>query len=254
MFKNRVKNRTPLYSHMHVFYQTQLSSPQITLTEDESKHCVRVLRMQKGDEVYLADGLGTMAKAVIADDHPKKCVLQIVSRTEYTQAQSSGRNYYLHLLVAPTKNFDRMEWFIEKATEVGVDEITFIETENSERAKVNLERCLKIAVSAMKQSKQWYLPKINALVGFDAAIKAVGQTAKFMCWCPTAQTDLLCDLMPQAQSNQLAILIGPEGDFTPHEVQLAQAQGFVPASLGQTILRTETAALFACMAAKSTLS
>jgi 16S rRNA (uracil1498-N3)-methyltransferase len=238
---------------MHVFYQTDISQNQIILSEDESKHCARVLRLKKGDEVDLADGKGTHAKAVIVDDHPKKCVLQITQRTLKTQAESSGRNYYLHMVIAPTKNFDRMEWFIEKATEAGIDEITFIETENSERAKVNLERCEKIAVSAMKQSKQWYLPKINALQKFTEAIKQNLPGDKFMAWCETDDTALINQQI-KPTSNHITILIGPEGDFTPAEVKLAQQHHFISVSLGKTILRTETAALYACFTVKAILT
>lgn len=242
--------RTHLYSHMHVFYQPNLTEPRITLTEDESKHCIRVLRMQKGDVVYLADGKGTKAKALIDDDHPKRCVLQVVEQQHFTPQQSSGRNYSLHILVAPTKNFDRMEWFIEKAVEAGVDEITFIETENSERAKVNLERCEKIAISAMKQSKQWYLPVIHPLVDVKKAITQNTATEKLIAWCETEQTQQLAQLH-QKKSTQICLLIGPEGDFTATEVALAKQHGFIPVSLGTTILRTETAALYGVMAIKA---
>ncbi len=235
---------------MHVFYQPNLTEPRITLTEDESKHCIRVLRMQKGDIVYLADGKGTKAKAVIDDDHPKRCVLQVVEQQHFTPSQSSGRDYTLHILVAPTKNFDRMEWFIEKAVETGVDEITFIETENSERAKVNMERCEKIAVSAMKQSKQWYLPIIHPLVDVKTAITQNNDTEKLIAWCETEQTQQLAQLH-QKKSNQISLLIGPEGDFTATEVELAKKHGFTPVSLGTTILRTETAALYGVMAIKA---
>ena len=239
---------------MHVFYQTDLNQNQIVLSEDESKHCVRVLRLKNGDEVDLADGKGTHAKAIIVDDHPKKCVLQITQSTLHTQTESSGRNYYLHIIVAPTKNFDRMEWFIEKATEAGIDEITFIETENSERAKVNLERCEKIAVSAMKQSKQWYLPKINALQKITDFLKQDIQGTKFMAWCETDETALINQKIKQLIGNHITILIGPEGDLTGAEVKLAQQHQFVLVSLGKTILRTETAALYACFTIKAILS
>jgi 16S rRNA (uracil1498-N3)-methyltransferase len=238
---------------MHVFYQKDLSQNQIVLSEDESKHCVRVLRLKNDDEVDLADGKGTHAKAVIVDDHPKKCVLQITQSTLHTQVTSSGRNYYLHMLVAPTKNFDRMEWFIEKATEAGIDEITFIETENSERAKVNLERCEKIAVSAMKQSKQWFLPKINTLKKFTDVIKQELPGDKFMAWCETNNTALINQQI-KPTNNHINILIGPEGDFTQAEVQLAQQHHFIPVSLGKTILRSETAALYACFTVKAILT
>lgn len=236
---------------MHVFYQAQLADTTFTLPEDESKHCIRVLRMQNGDEVYIADGNGTKALARIVDDHPKRCVLEVVSVEQLSKAQSGGRSYYLHVLVAPTKNFDRMEWFIEKAVEVGVDEITFVETANSERAKVNMERCEKIAISAMKQSKQWYLPKINPVVPMAEALAMVQQHSRYICWCPSPETDLFSHQL--SSTDTIAVMVGPEGDFTLSETQLASQYKFRPVSLGHTILRTETAALFVCMAAKSVL-
>ena len=239
---------------MHVFYQTNLNQNKILLSEDESKHCVRVLRLKNGDEVDLADGKGTHAKAIVVDDHPKKCILQITNSIKLTQAESSGRNYYLHLVVAPTKNFDRVEWFIEKATEAGIDEISFIETENSERAKVNLERCEKIAVSAMKQSKQWYLPKINSLKKITDILKQNIPGVKFIAWCETDETALINQKIKQLAPSHITILIGPEGDFTATEVNLAIQHDFIPVSLGKTILRSETAALYASFAAKAILT
>ena len=205
--------------------------------------------MKKGDEVHLADGKGIQAIAIIADDHPKKCLLHV---TEHRQHQLT-RNYYLHVFVAPTKNMERIEWFIEKATEAGIDEISFIETENSERAKVNRERCEKITISAMKQSKQWFLPKLNAVRKLSAALSSVETDSAYIAWCETNETALLSHkLMTSTSSFQrIAILVGPEGDFSSEEVQLATKSGFQPVSLGSSILRTETAALYACMAVKA---
>lgn len=230
---------------MHVFFQPDLNSSTIQLSEEESKHCVRVLRMKEGDEIHLADGKGTHAIAVITDDHPKRCMLEITRRGH--QAQTRG--YNLHLMIAPTKNAERIEWFIEKATEAGIDEITFIETRNSERARVNMERCEKIAVSAMKQSKQWWLPKINPLVSFETAIQTAQEGIKLMAWCETGKEQRLKDKLTPSPSN-IAILIGPEGDFTAQEAEQAREAGFETVSLGNSILRTETAALYASMAVK----
>jgi 16S rRNA (uracil1498-N3)-methyltransferase len=236
---------------MHVFYQPDLSLNEILLSEEESKHCIRVLRMKKGDEVHLADGKGTHAVATITDDNPKKCLLAIKIRN----LTSAIRNYRLHIIIAPTKNFDRIEWFIEKAVEAGVDEITFIECENSERAKVNMERCEKIAVSAMKQSKQWWLPQINTPVKFSDLIKSTTiEGAKYMAWCETDKTALLNHQIIQSPNYYITVLIGPEGDFTKTEVEQAKQAGFEPVSLGESILRTETAALYTCMAVKALLS
>lgn len=231
---------------MQVFFQPDLTQHSVTLSEEESKHCIRVLRMNTGDRIHLADGKGGHAIAVITDNHPKKCVLEIVEREECTPL----RSYSLHMMVAPAKNFDRMEWFIEKATEAGIDEITFIETRNSERSKVNLDRCEKIAISAMKQSKQWWLPKINPVVKFDQALAGLpADSLKLMAWCETREP-LLRDAL-DVTTRAVTLLIGPEGDFTADEVKLAATHGFKPVSLGKSILRTETAALYACMAVKT---
>jgi 16S rRNA (uracil1498-N3)-methyltransferase len=236
---------------MHVFYQPDLSSNEILLNEEESKHCIRVLRMKKDDEVHLADGKGTHALAKIVDDNPKKCLLAIQIRN----LTSAIRNYRLHIIVAPTKNFDRIEWFIEKAVEAGIDEITFIECENSERAKVNMERCEKIAVSAMKQSKQWWLPKINSLVKLNELLtKNTIEGAKYMAWCETDKTALLNHMIINAPNYYITAMVGPEGDFTKTEVEQAKQAGFEPVSLGESILRTETAALYTCMTVKALLS
>ncbi|MES2689620.1 MAG: 16S rRNA (uracil(1498)-N(3))-methyltransferase [Bacteroidota bacterium] len=234
---------------MHVFFQPDLDTAAIQLNEDESKHCVRVLRLKKGDEVHLADGKGTHALAQIGDDNPKRCVLGITRK----ENNSKNRTYYLHIIIAPTKNFERTEWFIEKAVEAGIDEITFIETQNSERNKVNMERCEKIAVSAMKQSKQWWLPAINPIVKLSDAVASVENGLKLMAWCETNEEQLLNDALKNDAQQTITVLIGPEGDFTAQEVELAKRAGFQPVSLGKNILRTETAALYACMAVKAIL-
>lgn len=240
------------FTAMHVFYQPDLSSDEILLNEEESKHCVRVLRMKKGDEVHLADGKGMHAVALILDDHPKKCMLGIQVRNQ----TSPNRNYQLHIMIAPTKNSDRIEWFIEKAVEAGIDEISFIETENSERSKVNLERCEKIAISAMKQSKQWWLPEINGVTRFNELMRMnmIAGGTKLIAWCETDQSAGIRHHIPPSASQPITILIGPEGDFTKDEAEQARQAGFAAVSLGSSILRTETAALYACMAVKVLLS
>lgn len=231
---------------MHVFYQPDISNNNVTLNEEESKHCTRVLRLKKGDIVHLASGGGIQAIASIADDNPKKCVLTIQERIAH-----APRPTHLHIAIAPTKNFDRMEWFIEKATEIGIEEITFIECEHSERNKINKERCEKVAISAMKQSKQWWLPKINDIIPLKKFIESTeGNALRLMAWCETNQTDLLNKQLTNSPNHNFTLLIGPEGDFTAWEVELAKAAGFIPISLGENILRTETAALFACASVK----
>jgi 16S rRNA (uracil1498-N3)-methyltransferase len=231
---------------MHVFYQPDLTTDQIVLSEEESKHCIRVLRLKKGDEVNIADGKGTQAIASIADDHVKKCVLQIKQRIIH-----KPRKNYLHIAIAPTKNFDRMEWFIEKATEMGIEEISFVECEHSERNKINMERCEKVMVSSMKQSKQWWLPKIHDIIPLKKFIESAGvNTLRLMAWCETNEDQSLLKHLNTSAHKHFLFLIGPEGDFTAEEVELAKKSGFTPVSLGENILRTETAALFGCAAVK----
>jgi 16S rRNA (uracil1498-N3)-methyltransferase len=240
---------------MHLFYLPTITNDLLELSEEESKHAIRVLRLKKGDSIDLVDGKGTHAKAIIVDDNPKKCVLSSVSQKLHTIEESTGRNYHLHILIAPTKNSERMEWFIEKAIEIGVDEITFIETTNSERAKVNMDRCAKIAISAMKQSKQWFLPTIHSVVKLNSWLKdnqTEGQH-NYIAWCESEQTELLSQKLkqPKVDKQYITIIIGPEGDFTPAEIEAAQQAQFKPVSMGKSILRTETAAIYACASVKT---
>jgi 16S rRNA (uracil1498-N3)-methyltransferase len=188
---------------------------------------------------------------VIANDDPKKCLLEVTQRDTY----HSSRNYYIHVIVAPTKNMDRMEWFLEKATEAGIDEVSFVESTNSERSKINMERLDKIMISAMKQSKQWFLPKLNAIEKLKE--KQFEQSdVKLIAWCETEKTALLTHHFKTLtlQSPKITVMIGPEGDFTAEEINFVKQNGFIPCSLGTSILRTETAALYVCMAAKALLN
>lgn len=232
---------------MHLFFQPNLESNTLFLSEEESKHCVRVLRLRKGQIVHLADGKGTEAVASIADDHPKRCELTIEERKQHPPAIS----YRLHIRLAPTKNTERVEWFVEKAVEAGISSIGFIETQHTERTKMNMERLEKIAVSAMKQSKQWHLPTLLPVTPFKEALQQLPQDAlKIIAWCEQPETTFIQKAFNPTQK-ELAILIGPEGDFTAAETAAAASAGCKPVSLGPTILRTETAALFACMAVKT---
>ena len=240
---------------MHLFYLPTIANDFHELSEEESKHAIRVLRLKKGDSIDLVNGKGIHAKAIIVDDNPKKCALSIISKKLHTNGDSTGRNYYLHILIAPTKNSERIEWFIEKAIEIGVDEITFIETTNSERAKVNIDRCTKIAVSAMKQSKQWFLPTMHSVEKLTNWLKdnqTQGQH-NYIAWCESEQTELLSQKLnqPKGDKQYITIIIGPEGDFTPAEIEAAQLVHFKPVSLGKSILRTETAAIYACASVKT---
>jgi 16S rRNA (uracil1498-N3)-methyltransferase len=150
---------------MQLFFHPNLDNNIVELPEDESKHCVRVLRKKVGDEIILIDGKGNKAFCKIIDDNQKKCKLEIIEKVHF-----AAKAIRLHIAIAPTKNFDRMDWMLEKCTEIGVSEITFIETENSERNKINMERCEKILIQSIKQSKQYWLPKLNNLISFKQFI------------------------------------------------------------------------------------
>ncbi len=226
---------------MQLFFLPNLDSNTFTFSEEESKHCIRVLRKKNGDTLTIIDGKGTEAIATILDDHPKKCTGEIIRRIKHLP----NRSYHLHLAIAPTKNFERIEWMLEKAIEIGVDEISFIETDNTERAKINLDRCEKIAVSAIKQSKQFYLPKIHQILKFPHFLSQIQpETNKWIAWCPTAQTESISKQIQSATKQQNLLLVGPEGDFSTSEINLALKCGFKPTSLGPNILRTETAAIY----------
>ncbi|MDP1728549.1 MAG: RsmE family RNA methyltransferase [Bacteroidota bacterium] len=231
---------------MQLFYHYDLSEQNLTLPEDESKHIIRVLRKQKGDRIILIDGKGNEAVGIIETDNPKKCEVRVSSILHHVQ----NRPYYLHIAIAPTKQFERMDGFIEKAIEIGVDEITFIETQNSERDKVNLERCEKIAASAIKQSKQFWLPKIKGIKKLSEFLSAQNENPahKLIAWCEEEQSNNFAKQLSKTVASRYVVLIGPEGDFTKQEIELAKISHFIPVSMGSNILRTETAGIFVCAA------
>jgi len=224
---------------MSLFYVPALSSG-FVLPEEESQHAVKVLRMQVGDTLTVVDGAGGFYKARITNPHPKHCAFEITD----TILEYGKRNYRLHIAIAPTKNIERLEWFIEKATEIGIDEITPIVCRFSERKVIKAERLEKIIVSAAKQSVKAYFPKLNPLCTFDELIKTCQASQKFIAHCYEEDKRLLqTEIQP---SEDVLILIGPEGDFSKEEVQKALSLGFIPVSLGNSRLRTETAGVVAC--------
>jgi 16S rRNA (uracil1498-N3)-methyltransferase len=224
---------------MHLFYIPGVSGNSIQLDETESKHAIRVLRLEKGDKVNVVDGKGGFYLAEIADANPKKCLLQVLD----TKKEFGKRNFHLHIAIAPTKNNDRFEWFLEKATEIGIDEITPLITEHSERKIVNTERFEKILVSAVKQSIKAYLPQLNQSATFKELVNQPG-TKKFIAYVDENHRDHLKNLV--RKNDNVLILIGPEGDFSKTEIELALKNGFIPVSLGASRLRTETAGVVAC--------
>ncbi|MDQ0641652.1 16S rRNA (uracil1498-N3)-methyltransferase [Pedobacter sp. W3I1] len=226
---------------MHIFYTPDITQNTYTLNEEESKHCVRVLRLTIGSIVNLVDGKGGFYTAEITTDNPKKVSLSILK----VETEFHKRNHYLHIAVAPTKNIDRIEWFLEKATELGIDEITPIITDRSERRIVKEDRLNKVITSAVKQSIKAYHPKLNDAISFDAFLKEPFDGDKLIAHCiDNGEKQYISKLV--APHQKYLILIGPEGDFTPDEVNLALNKGFKALTLGDNRLRTETAALSVC--------
>ncbi len=225
---------------MHVFYTPDLSSNQYTLNEEESKHCSKVLRLGVGDVIHLIDGRGGLYQAQIIEAGKKNVQLKIIEQ----QLEFGKRNHYLHIAVAPTKNIDRLEWFLEKATEIGIDEITPIICDRSERKIIKHERLEKVITSAVKQSLTAYHPKLNNATSFTDLLKSNQVDQKFIAHCLPGEKPYINQITTQHQS--YIVLIGPEGDFTPSEIDLALQNGYKGVTLGNTRLRTETAALTAC--------
>ncbi|MBV5314081.1 MAG: 16S rRNA (uracil(1498)-N(3))-methyltransferase [Prolixibacteraceae bacterium] len=225
---------------MHIFYTPELSGTTYTLDESESKHCVRVLRLEQGDEVILVDGRGGFFTAEITDPNPKRCSVRVV-KTELNFGQSG---FHVHIAIAPTKNIERIEWFLEKATEIGLSRVTPLLCRYSERKEIKADRLEKVMVSAMKQSLKAYLPQLDQLTKFGDLIKQPFNGQKFIAHCEDQHRDLLKNLIVPNQN--YLILIGPEGDFSSEEIEQALKSGFQPVSLGDSRLRTETAGLVAC--------
>ena len=223
---------------MHLFYTPDIAHSH-ELPADEAAHALRVLRLQPGDEVRLTDGQGGFYHARISECNRKRCMVEVIEREEQAPLWTG----HLHLALAPTKNIDRMEWLAEKATEIGFDELTFLNCQWSERRIVKGERIEKILISAMKQSLKARLPKLNDITDFAQFVKQPVGGQKFIAHCHEGEKSPLRQALQPGQD--ALVLIGPEGDFSPDEVALAVAEGFTPVTLGNTRLRTETAALVA---------
>lgn len=229
---------------MKLFLTDDTTGPYATLSNEESRHCVRVLRMGIGDEIYVTSGDGVMCRARISDPDDKACEVEITERlTDY-----QPRPFRLHLAVAPTKNTARLEWLVEKAVEIGVDEITPVICDHSERDSQKTDRLEKIALSAMKQSLKAHKPDINKPVKLIDFIKAQKDSTdtKLVCYCSGDERHTLSELYKAGQD--ALILIGPEGDFSTKEIETALETGFLPVTLGSCRLRTETAGLYAVTA------
>ncbi len=225
---------------MNLFYQPRLSEGHLQLDEDESQHAIKVLRHQPGDQIPVTDGKGTLYFCGIESISKKACSFQIL-RTE----RKLKAAHHIHVALAPTKSSDRTEWFVEKAVEIGIQEITFLKAQHGERPRLNLNRITKVAVGAIKQSGQVWLPKINALTDFHTILKSSSKH-KFIAYVDSKNQSK--HLLTQAEKNsQYLVLIGPEGDFSPTEIKEATEARFTSISLGTSTLRTETAGLVACL-------
>ncbi|WP_299223353.1 16S rRNA (uracil(1498)-N(3))-methyltransferase [uncultured Aquimarina sp.] len=225
---------------MQLFYSKDITEAtrEFEFSREESKHISKVLRKKEGDTLQITNGLGLLCKGVITFSSPNKCIIQL----EHKELKTP-KNYRLHLAVAPTKMNDRYEWFLEKATEIGIDEITPIICDHSERKVIKLERFERILQSAMKQSLQSYLPKMNPTISFSDFIQKENKDQLLIAHCEETKKQSLKDIL--TTKNNTTILIGPEGDFSIKEIEKALNMGYKPVTLGETRLRTETAAIVA---------
>lgn len=225
---------------MNVFYLPTAQLGTISFPEEESKHIVKVLRMKEGDGFCVTDGKGSLYDAELIDAHPKRAMANLSNQ----RCGYDLRDFKVSIAMAPTKLNERTEWFLEKATEIGIDEVKLFASYHSERRVANVERFRKIVVSAMKQSVKSKMPVIEEMIPFEKLVKQDFDGQKFIAWIDDDVKEQLCDLY--VKGNDVLVLIGPEGDFSKEEVTLAKENGFVPVSLGESRLRTETAALVAC--------
>jgi 16S rRNA (uracil1498-N3)-methyltransferase len=225
---------------MHLFYTPELQGEFYTLCEQESKHCIKVLRLQMGDEVRLSNGKGSLFRATLTNDDPRACEVRITEELK----DFGKRHYQLHIAIAPTKNINRYEWFLEKATEIGIDEITPLICSRSERKVVRVDRLEKVITSAVKQSIKAFHPVLHEAQSFKAFLQNDLSAQKYIAYVEEGEHPELSTLYTPGKD--VIILIGPEGDFSPEEVKMALEQGYKTVSLGKSRYRTETAGIVAC--------
>ena len=226
---------------MYYFFSTDILENKIILSKDESNHCIKVLRHDIGDTIYVVDGKGMRFTSKISNKTNNCVEAEIIETKELT----TKSNYYIHIIMAPTKSSQRFEWFVEKAVEIGVDEISFIKTSNSERDKININRLYKIALTAMKQSLKASLPKINDIKDFDSVVNKISEKYKYIGYLGGISNTFLHNIAPKKSS--YCLFIGPEGDFSDNEMNISIKNGFTSVLLGNSRLRTETAALTGCL-------
>lgn len=220
------------------FYSPDIEST-LVLPAEESLHCSRVLRKKEGDEIFVTDGKGSRFECVVEKADPKKTTVRILNKI----SEPKGWRNRITVAVAPTKNIDRMSWLVEKAVEIGVDDIVFVDCRRNERHKLSVDRLRRVAVSAMKQSLKTVLPQMGEMMSLKDLLNQNNGGGKFFGYCDenTERKNFASDY---TKGSDVVILIGPEGDFSPEEVELLKESGFIPVTFGESRLRTETAALF----------
>jgi 16S rRNA (uracil1498-N3)-methyltransferase len=225
---------------MQLFFQENCKPPEICFDQEESKHLTKVLRKKNGDQVAVTNGQGELFDCIITDSNPKSAKLSVQKTTKIPED-----DFYIHLAIAPTKSPDRMEWMIEKITEIGFHELSLIETRNSERSFLKIDRLQKKIISACKQSLKYRIPKLNPVCLLSDFINqsTSSDTTRFVAYVDENHINHLLDVAKP--KGKYLVLIGPEGDFSPEEIQLAIKEDFIPVSLGRSRLRTETAGLVA---------
>lgn len=228
----------------HFFYVPNADKAE-QLPEEEAKHAIRVLRLNSGDKIYLQDGQGTFYHAEVTMTDKKHCFYNILE----AMPQEKSWKGHIHLVIAPTKMMERMEWMVEKATEVGFDEISFLNCKFSERKTIRKDRIERIVVSAFKQSRKPWMPIVNEMTSFDDFLSQKRSGLKYICHCynEIPKSDFFSDITNNTDAEDITVLVGPEGDFSIDEVRLALQQGYKSVTLGASRLRTETAGLAAVM-------
>ena len=221
---------------MQLFF-SEINDNKVIFSNDEKKHLTKVLRKQEGDIISVIDGKGYLYSTKINSLDKNSSLVEIIKK----EKKKKKHNYHLHIGIAPTKNISRFEWFLEKATEIGIDEITPIICNRSERKKLNIQRCNRILISSIKQSLKFYKPKLNAPSNFSDFINEKLEGDKLIAHCLTTEKNKI----NKSNQKKYTILIGPEGDFTENEINLALQNGFRATTLGKSRLRTETAGIIA---------
>jgi 16S rRNA (uracil1498-N3)-methyltransferase len=224
---------------VNLFYQPHIPEGVFHLNEDESRHCVKVLRKRNGDTISITDGRGNFYEAVITTISGRECHFEIVNTIA-----APPRPCSIHIAISPTRNADRIEWFVEKSVELGIDIITLLDCDHTERSHIKIERLEKVAISAMKQSLKATTTTIRPLTTFSVIVNNPGTTATYIAHVDPSNPLHLKDI-PMSTEPYL-VLIGPEGDFSSNEIELATSRGFVKVGLGESRLRTETAGIAAC--------